>query len=105
MPPWPPDDSCAAYAYDRSLSSDEIRTLGDWASEGAAEGDRSQYVALSNVATQTLSRVDVKLVSPVSYTPTLRPDDYHCFLLDWPETSDAFVTGIGVKPGEPTIVH
>jgi Copper type II ascorbate-dependent monooxygenase, C-terminal domain len=104
MPPWPPNDTCATYAYDRSLAADQIRTIADWAQSGAVEGQPSQYAALAT-AHPSLSRVDAQLKPAQPYTPQLRPDDYHCFLLDWPATSDSFVTGIGVKPGAPTVVH
>jgi hypothetical protein len=105
MPPWPPSDACSAYEYDRSLTSDQIQILARWASAGAAEGEPSQYVPLSNVRTPSISRIDARLTPAVAYTPQLEPDDYHCFLLDWPEASDSFVTGIGIKPGATTIVH
>jgi hypothetical protein len=105
MPPWPPNDACATYAYDRSLLPDQITTIGDWVNSGAAEGDPSQYVPFSNVSTQSLSRIDTRLTLAAPYTPQLKPDDYHCFLLDWPQSADSFVTGFGVKPGAPSIVH
>src|SRR5262249_13395355 len=52
-----------------------------------------------------LSRVDRELKLPEAYTPALRPDDYRCFLLDWPEASQKFITGFGVPPGNAAIVH
>ena len=42
---------------------------------------------------------------PAAYTPQLSPDDYRCFLLDWPETSPEYVTGFSLTPGDQKIVH
>jgi len=105
MPPWPPTESCASYAYDRSITPAQISTLRDWVDAGAVEGDPSQYVALTGIQVESISRIDAHVTPTVPYTPQLQPDDYHCFLFDWPETADSFVTGLGVKPGSPTIVH
>jgi hypothetical protein len=37
--------------------------------------------------------------------PEKDPDDYRCFLLDWPETEVSYVTGFGARPGNPQVVH
>jgi hypothetical protein len=42
---------------------------------------------------------------PAAYTPQAFPDDYRCFLLDWPETETEYVTGLSINPGNPKIVH
>ena len=34
-----------------------------------------------------------------------RPDDYRCFLVDWPFETDNFVTGYSIHPNNPTLVH
>lgn len=52
-------------------------------------------------------RVDVRM--PAAYTPSaptgVGTDDYRCFLLDPKITTDSFVTGFDVKPGNPDVVH
>ncbi|GAC1521520.1 MAG: hypothetical protein NVS3B10_22290 [Polyangiales bacterium] len=104
MPPWPPSKTCADYVADRSLDDAQIKTITDWIAGGAPEGKVADYVAPPEVA-PLLSRVDRTLQMPEPYTPTQGPDDYRCFLLDWPETTTKFVTGFGVKPGVDAIVH
>jgi hypothetical protein len=42
---------------------------------------------------------------PVEYTPRQSPDDYRCFVIDWPYDTRKYLTGFGVNPGDPEIVH
>lgn len=105
MPPWPPDDACTPYVGDRSLQQDEIDTIARWAASGAPAGDPQATPVTVKNTQKTLSRVDRTLEMPVAYTPQLSPDEYRCFLVDWPETATTYVTGFGVKPGAPAIVH
>jgi hypothetical protein len=52
-------------------------------------------------------RVTVRM--PAAYTPSaptgVGTDDYRCFLLDPKVTTDSFVTGFNVRPGNPDVVH
>lgn len=104
MPPWPPNDACATYTGDRSLTDDQIATLAAWSSGGAEAGDPSTFSALPKKS-DGMSRVDRTLSNATAYTPQKRPDDYRCFLLDWNETSSKFITGFGAQPGHASIVH
>jgi hypothetical protein len=103
MPPWPPSDQCTTYDHDRSLSSAEITTITDWIAQGAAVGDPSTQV--KGTPPTGLSRVDLTLQMPSSFTPNETPDDYRCFLIPWTPTTSVYVTGLGVRPGDPQIVH
>jgi mono/diheme cytochrome c family protein len=42
MPPWSPDGPAGAFLGERSLTDDEIATVGRWAETGAQPGDLSQ---------------------------------------------------------------
>jgi hypothetical protein len=42
---------------------------------------------------------------PEPYTPQREPDDYRCFVLDWPLEEDAYVTGFVATPGSAAVVH
>ena len=105
MPPWPPSASCNSYQHGRGLSYDEINTIMLWSSTGAQEGGPAQGPIQAPDAGPTLAHVDAQLTMPVAYTPSLSPDDYHCFVLDWPETTTKYVTGLTVTPGNSKIVH
>jgi hypothetical protein len=104
MPPWPPAKGCSDYLGDRSLSDAEIATFTGWIDAGAPEGDPNTYQAVTSSAPK-LSRVDRSLKIANAYTPTLKPDEYRCFLMDWPETETKYVTGFRANPGNANIVH
>lgn len=105
MPPWPPSRDCSSYARDRSLSQADIETLSAWARGGAKEGPREDATTPTKPADRGLSRVDLELSLPEAYTPVTAPDDYRCFLVDWPETTTKYVTGLGVLPDRGELVH
>ena len=105
MPPWMPAQDCTDYEHDRSLSDEQIALISRWVDEGGAEGnpaDAPTTVAPPNVG---LSRVDLELVMPQAFTPTQSPDDYRCFVIDWPETEVRYVSGFRANPGQASIVH
>lgn len=104
MPPWPPAKGCTDYEDDRSLSDDEIETIKQWAGSGAAEGD-ARDATPATPSEGHLSRVDRTLTLPEPFAPVLAPDDYRCFVLDLPETTTRYITGMGVEPGNRSIVH
>jgi len=106
MPPWLADDSCAEYVADRALSQDQIDLLAKWVDDGAYEGDpKDEGKPLVLPPSYALSRVDRTLEMAAAYTATVTPDEYRCFVLDWPETTTKFVTGFGANPGNPAVVH
>jgi len=105
MPPWAPDDACNSYRGDRSLSTADIQTITNWVNQGAPAGDPATYKERAPLPGVGLSRVDLMLEMPQPFTPTLSPDQYRCFLIDWPVQHATHVTGFGVSPGAPSIVH
>src|SRR3954470_5722247 len=90
MPPWPPGADCAEYQNDRSLSDEEIAKITGWIDQGAVEGNPSDYKT-GAARTAGLSRVDSTLQLGAPYTPTLSPDEYRCFVMDWPQTTDKYI--------------
>ncbi|HYV65729.1 MAG TPA: hypothetical protein VE964_05775 [Myxococcales bacterium] len=105
MPPWPPAPGCAEYAGDRSLSAADRATLLSWIDSGAPEGDPADARPVGPSPSSGLSRVDRELQLAASYMPVQSPDEYRCFLLDWPEQQKRYVTGFVGKPGNAAIVH
>jgi len=105
MPPWPPGPGCAEYANDGSLSDKDRATLISWLDRGAPEGDPGDARAVSPPPSAALSRMDRELRLAAPYAPLKSPDEYRCFLLDWPETQRRYVTGFVAKPGNSAIVH
>jgi hypothetical protein len=105
MPPWLAGDGCTEYKHDFSLTDEQIDLIERWVELDAPEGDASNAGAPLPEVGGGLSRVDLTLGMPQSYTPQQSPDDYRCFALDWPEDSTKYVTGFGVEPGHDQTVH
>ncbi len=104
MPPWSPHPACNEYQHDRSLTDEQIALIRDWVRAGAPLGAPED--APPPVTPRTgLSRVDLELPMPEPYVPQQGPDDYRCFLIDWPRSEESFISGIGVVPGQTSIVH
>lgn len=104
MPPYPPAQGCNEYQDDHSLSDEEIATLLAWADAGAPEGDAADTVDGEPELGQQWTG-DLELPMPTAFTPTLSPDQYRCFVLDWPYEDQKYVTGLRVNPGNLAIVH
>ncbi len=107
MPPWLAARCCTDYFEDRSLTPREQDTLVRFVEGGAPLGAPDRAAPLPPPR-QPLSRVDVTLRMPEAYTP--RPprgstDDNRCFVLDWPLTQTAYITGLDPQPGNRAVVH
>jgi len=106
MPPYRAARGCADYQYDLSLTDEQIALFGKWVDQGALRGEPGTATQQLEVPpTGGLPRVDRTLGLPAPYTVQNSPDDYRCFVIDWPESSDKFVTGFRVKPGNDKVVH
>jgi hypothetical protein len=105
MPPWLAARGCADYQYDQSLTDEQIALIGTWVDQGTLRGDPATATQSVDQAPPGLTRVDLTLAMPERYTPTTSPDDYRCFVVDWPQPADTFVTGLKVVPGNPKVVH
>ncbi|MBT8491759.1 MAG: monooxygenase, partial [Deltaproteobacteria bacterium] len=106
MPPWPPAADCNELKYDRSLEPEHKQQIIDWVEAGAREGDASasaQVVAPTERA--ELARIDHSLSLETGYTPTRYPDDYRCFVFEWPEEETTFVSGYQIVPDQVDQVH
>jgi len=105
MPPWLADPACAEYEGDITLSESEKALISDWVDLGAPEGDPADASDVAAPTPAILEDPDVVLEMPTLYTPTAEPDEYRCFVLDWPEDEDTYVVGYDVDPGNDAVVH
>lgn len=106
MPPYLAGEGCTDYADDERLSAEQIAMMGAWATGGTPRGTPTFNAPAAEQP--TLPRVDLELSMPEVYTAHQSPDDYHCFVLDFPDAAsgaEQFVTGFHVKPGNPRVVH
>lgn len=104
MPPWQPDDSCNEYQHNIGMSKKEKNTLIAWIDEGAVEGDESTYKK-PELRKPPEFRADVEAKLPEPYTPVKKPDDYRCFIVDWPHKEDKYITGYKVVADNKQIAH
>jgi hypothetical protein len=105
MPPWQPGPGCAEYHGDTSLSEEQISLITRWVDAGAPEGSLLDIRPSPPPPAGGLSRVDLELQMPLEYTPQQHPDDYRCFILDWPHAQTQYITGFNGKPGTVAEIH
>lgn len=105
MPPWLAGPDCREYLGEPSLTGEEIELVRTWIDEDAVEGDPDDYVAPQIPPPVGVSRVDLTLELPEPYVPQLQPDDYRCFLIEWPYDQTAYVSGFAALPDQLHMVH
>jgi len=107
MPPWSAEDCCGKeYRDDRRLTEAERNIVVGWIDQGSPEGNPEDAQSFEEPG--GLARVDLELVmEPYTASPRNGTDDeVRCFLIEVPEAAEGrFVTGYGVAPGDPRIVH
>ncbi len=106
MPPFAANNSgsCNTFRDARWLSDAQIATIDAWVEGGALEGDPADAPPppppVDNLADKTTT-VNVGTFEP---DPTLS-DDYRCFVVDPGNTTDMYLTGYQVVPGNARMVH
>ena len=107
MPPWPPDTLFQHYAYENTLSTDEINTILNWVTNGVPLGDTSllpQMPTFTN--SSTLGNADLELQIPTyTSTATSNGDDYVCFSIPTGLTQNRKIRAIEIIPGNLQTVH
>ncbi|MSQ82273.1 MAG: monooxygenase [Myxococcales bacterium] len=105
MPPFAADPKVRQYRFDDSLTPAQVALFEKWFANGATAGTLAQAGPAIVLERPTLSKVDFKFKMPNVYKPAKAPDDYRCLVVDWPYTTDKYVTGFGVTPGNAKIAH
>ena len=106
MPPWTADGPLNRFEGDRRLSPEQRETLLGWLAQDVPEGDPDYEPEVEDKAPpRRLQDVDLKLEIPIDYEPRVKPDDYHCFLLEWPKEETSYITALDIVPGNRKIVH
>lgn len=104
MPPWQASGPLGVYVGDRRLSEQQKSTLLRWIDQGALAGDPNDAPPEIPPDRRELDRVDLSLpIEP--YTQGVFPDDYRCFVLEWPYRETKYVTGISIEPDRTQSVH
>ena len=105
MPPFGADVTLRAYLDDPSLTDEQVALFRDWLDAGMPEGPASAEPESLPPVGGDLQRIDVSLDMPEPYTPLQTPDDYRCFVLEWPADEEVYVTGFDVRTGNTLIDH
>jgi hypothetical protein len=108
MPPYfmVHDGSCGSFEDDATLSDQQKATINAWIDGGTAEGTPATLTLPTRPALADASDVATPRFMPVAQGGQLAEfDEYRCFLMDWPHTSDDFLTAYDVTPGDDAIVH
>ena len=105
MPPWPPTPGYSRMTHERMLSAEDDFALRNWLAGDLAEGNPADYVPPQEEAVDGTIDYNISMPIPEPYTPTLRPDDHRCFVMDWPLDELAYVRSVNVLPDQVAEVH
>lgn len=105
MPPWRASGELDVFEGDRRLTTWQKRVIASWVKQGAPEGDPGDEPERRPPVPRGLERIDDTLELPEAFTPGPDPDTYRCFVFEWPHEDPKFITGLGVVPSAPEIVH
>jgi len=105
MPPWMARPGVRDYRFDPSLSDAQMALFEAWVEGGMVEGDpanRGEPIVLERGG---IDRVDLTMPMVDFYVPQSSPDEYRCFVFDWPYEERVYVTGFNLLPGNLAIAH
>lgn len=113
MPIWLAETGHREYENDPTLSDGDIAKIKTWYSIGSPEGSIRQPQLIPDTPvvlplTDFIADIEVtQLPQHLTYTPpTDTPDDYRCFMSEWPSDDPVrYITGFHVIPGNERIVH
>ena len=105
MPPWGAEPGHRAYVGDPSLDEDTIDLFRAWADAGAPEGNPARAAPMWEPVGLDAVDTDLVLRAPEPYTVRGDPDDYRCFVIDWPESRTRYVTGFTTEVDNSEVVH
>jgi peroxiredoxin/mono/diheme cytochrome c family protein len=108
MPPWHADPDFGKFSNHRGLSDEQTQKLLRWIAAGAPRGEGADPLEepLKPIADWPLGKPDivVKLPQPESI-PATGVVDYRHLSAKLPVSTDVWLSGIDVKPGNRKVVH
>ena len=106
MPPWLPSHGEELYAYARKLNAQEIGLLGQWAADGAPEGEEEPPELPRFESGWQIGEPDLVLSMSEAYELAADGRDvYRNFLLPVTLTENQWVESFEIRPSNPRVVH
>lgn len=107
MPPWKPTDPHGTFEHERTLSDSEIETISSWVAGGVPEGKSSDLPEPITFPETWSAGTPNSVVQPSGAFPLEAGADdiYRCFPMVLQSSSDLYVRGYEVLPGNRSIVH
>ena len=105
MPPWRPVGPLDHFVGDRRLSPERKQLIAAWVDQGFPAGSPAEAPPPAVAEKRGLPRVDSVLPIPGPYTPLVEPDNYRCFVIEWPHTATKFITGLSIEADNKAMVH
>jgi hypothetical protein len=107
MPPWKVGPGDYAFANERRLTTEQIRTIERWVADGALEGDPAKLPPLPPFTEGwQLGRPDlvVSMSEPFD-VPAKGPDVYRSFVVPLNLDRDVWVRAVDFRPSARAVVH
>jgi hypothetical protein len=111
MPPWGAfdDPDCVVshgFKDDLRMPEDEIQKFADWVDSGMPRGDASKApTARTFAASGLVDKTHTFQIAQPFDVPAGGTDDFRCFPIDPGFTTDTWIAGANVVPGDPRVVH
>lgn len=106
MPPWLAEGGHQTYREDISLTAAELGLFREWADDGFPKGEAREREPASPLRASFSADLSVAIMPGESYLPNAsRPDDYRCFVVDWPVTGRTYIAGFRAVPGNLQVAH
>jgi thiol-disulfide isomerase/thioredoxin len=107
MPLWKPQPGYGKFQGERRLTEAEISRLGEWAGDGAPEGDPADLPPAPKFPEGwQLGKPDLVAGLPQPFAvPASGPDIYQCFVIPLDLPQDRYVKAVEFRPGNPRLVH
>ncbi|MCU0330497.1 MAG: T9SS type A sorting domain-containing protein [Candidatus Kapabacteria bacterium] len=107
MPPWPPAEQEKPFAHSRSMTEQEIAIIEDWVLNGMPRGDslREPEPPRPLVGSRLPVQPDWSERIPSYTSRATSVDVYQYFPIRTNFSTDRYVRGFEVLPGDPSMVH
>ncbi len=106
MPPWPPDNTYQKYAYDPTLSQQEIQAIRDWVNNGTPQGNPANTPTPPSYSLQGLiQNPDFSDKIQTFTSNASNKDVYRYFAIPTNFSTVKYINEWEILPGNPEIVH